>query len=84
MHQRKYFTSNLFINEIFSFEKFPRTAFIIYLIRWGMLRFAQLINTHLWSTPCKRFNLHMHVSACMADIMIIEIKNMEVLNINEL
>ena len=23
MHQRKYFTLNFFINEIFSFEKFP-------------------------------------------------------------
>ena len=23
MHQRKYFTSNFFINEIFSVEKFP-------------------------------------------------------------
>ena len=29
MHQRKYFTSNFFINEIFSVEKFPNYGIYI-------------------------------------------------------
>ena len=40
MHQRKYFTLNIFINEIFSVEKFPNYGIlqvsIWLLICWNM------------------------------------------------
>ena len=31
MNQRKYFTSNFFINEIFSVEKFPNYGIYVYI-----------------------------------------------------
>ena len=37
MHQRKYFTLNFFINEIFSVEKFPNYGILLLLTRVDIL-----------------------------------------------